>query len=150
MDLNPIDVHDPEQVAWLETLVWPGEGRRLELLRAAVEVARADPPCIVRGDLLTDLPTLAAQAPKDATLVVFHTAVLNYVPEPTERSAFADTVLSLGARWVANEGQAVLPDATIELPEAWPAGRFLLSLDRKPIAWTDPHGTAIDWLKTNT
>jgi hypothetical protein len=143
LDLNPLDVHDVEQMAWLETLVWPGEGRRLDLLRQAIEVARVDPPHVVRGDLRTDLARLAAQAPSDATLVVFHTAVLNYVVDVADRASFGDTVASLGARWIANEGAGVLNDATVV-----PAGRFLLSLDQRPIAWTDPHGTAIDWLPT--
>jgi hypothetical protein len=26
------------------------------------------------------------------------------------------------------------------------AGRFLLSVNRKPVAWTDPHGAAIEWI----
>jgi hypothetical protein len=148
LDLNPIDVHDPDQVAWLEALVWPGEGRRLDLLRMALEVARADPPPVAKGDLRTDLPTLAAQAPQGATLVVFHTAVLNYIADPTERSSFGDTIQSLGARWVANEGHGVLanPTRTANQPP-WPEGLFLLSLDGQPIAHTDPHGTTIDWLQ---
>lgn len=67
LDLEPIDVRDDRQVAWLEALVWPGEGQRLRLLRAAVEVARADPPPLVCGDLRYDLPALARRAPPDAT-----------------------------------------------------------------------------------
>lgn len=62
LDLEPLDVCDPDQVAWLEALLWPGEGDRLELLRAAVDVARDDPPPLTRGDLRRDLPALAAQA----------------------------------------------------------------------------------------
>ena len=31
LDLSPVDIRDPDQVAWLEALVWPGEGTRLEL-----------------------------------------------------------------------------------------------------------------------
>jgi hypothetical protein len=26
------------------------------------------------------------------------------------------------------------------------AGRFLLSVNRSPVAWTDPHGAAIEWI----
>jgi uncharacterized protein DUF2332 len=44
LDLAPVDLQDPGDVAWLEALVWPGEGERLRLLRAALAVARADPP----------------------------------------------------------------------------------------------------------
>jgi hypothetical protein len=56
LDLSPVDIHDPDQVAWLEALVWPGEGTRRETLHAALEVARADPPRVVQGDLRSDLP----------------------------------------------------------------------------------------------
>jgi hypothetical protein len=140
LDLEPIDITDPEQVAWLESLVWPGEGRRLELLRAAIAVARADPPQVVRGDLRRDLRSLVEQAPGDATLVVFHTAVLAYLPDPADRVAFGDAVGSLGARWISNEGHGVL-----EQPSCWPSGSFVLSLDGQPVARTDPHGTSIDW-----
>jgi hypothetical protein len=144
LDLEPIDVRDTDQVAWLEALVWPGEGARLELLRAALDVARADPPRVVRGDLREDLPALAAQAPPGATLVVFHTAVLAYVPDPRERAAFARTVDALDAVWVANES----PDLLAARPrDPWPSGRFLLAQDGRSVAWTDPHGTSIDWLR---
>ncbi len=63
LDLAPIDVHDADAVRWLELLVWPGEEYRLVDLRGALAVARQDPPRIVRGDLVTDLPALAAEAP---------------------------------------------------------------------------------------
>ena len=123
--------------------MWPGEGVRRELLRAVLDVARADPPRVVRGDLREDLPALAAQAPRGATLVVFHTAVLAYIPDPHERAAFARTVGALDAVWVANES----PDLLAAQPrDPWPSGRFLLTQDGRPVAWTDPHGTSIDWL----
>jgi hypothetical protein len=140
LDLDPVDVRDPGDVAWLEALVWPGEGERVRLLREALAVARADPPHVVAGDLRRDLPALAAEAPRDATLVVFHTAVLAYIADAEERAAFGDTVRACGAVWVANEGPTVLSH------EPWPTGEFLLTCDGVPVARTDPHGTAIDWL----
>ncbi|MGA7262989.1 MAG: DUF2332 domain-containing protein, partial [Stellaceae bacterium] len=76
LDLNPIDLFSDEQVEWLELLVWPGQEDRANKLRAAINVARRDPPRVIRGNLLTDLERLIAMAPKGATLVVFHTAVL--------------------------------------------------------------------------
>jgi hypothetical protein len=146
LDLEPLDVHNDEHTAWLEALVWPGEGDRLTLLRAAIDAARHDPPPLTRGDLLHDLPALAAQAPGDATLVVLHTAVLAYVPDPVDRAAFAQTVGRLNATWIANEAPGVLSPKPPE--HAWPAGfdPVLLTRDRRPVAWVDPHGTSIDWL----
>ncbi len=49
VDLNPLDVHDQDAMAWLETLVWPEQDERRERLRAAVEVARREPAYLVRG-----------------------------------------------------------------------------------------------------
>ena len=148
LDLEPIDVRDDAQAAWLEALVWPGEGNRLRLLRAAVEVARSEPPRVVRGDLRCDLPALAAQAPPAATLVVFHTAVLAYVPDPAERAAFARTMHRLDAVWVANEAQG-LQAGSSSPSHPWPTGfdPFLLTCDLRPVAWTDPHGAAIHWIR---
>ncbi|HUB76119.1 MAG TPA: DUF2332 domain-containing protein [Solirubrobacteraceae bacterium] len=150
LDLEPLDLHDAGAVAWLESLVWPGEGNRLEQLRAAISIARRDAPRVERGDLRHDLPALAEQAPPGATLVVFHTAVLAYVADAADRAAFARTVRALGARWVANEGAEVLTGGVPVPDEPWPHGRCLLRLDGEPVAWTDPHGTALDWLDSAT
>jgi hypothetical protein len=142
LDLAPVDLRDPEQIAWLEALVWPGEGDRLSILRAALEVARRDPPRVVQGDLTTDdLPALAAEAPQDATLVIFHTAVLAYVP--TEgRAAFRRHIDGLNATWIANEAPRFVgvDGATA------PAGRFVIARDGAPVAWADSHGAALEWL----
>jgi hypothetical protein len=146
LDLSPIDITDPDSVAWLESLVWPGERDRIGTLRAAIAVARADPPRVVAGDLRHDLAAQAAQAPADATLVVFHTAVLGYVRDPADRRRFAETVRSVGARWVANESPGIVE---LEQPPpvgAAPAGEILLSLDAEPLAWADPHGAWLKWL----
>jgi hypothetical protein len=146
LDLAPIDVTDDESVSWLESLVWPGEGDRLALLRAAVKVARGDPPRIVRGDLRRDLAPLAEQAPAGATLVIFHTAVLGYVRDPADRRGLADTVRALGARWIANEPPGVVELEQPPRPGAAPGGEVLLSLDGEALAWADPHGAWLRWL----
>jgi hypothetical protein len=94
-----------------------------------------------------DLPALAANAPGDATLVVFHTAVLAYVADPADRAAFANTVDGLDAVWVANEAPGLV-EGTEHPNHPWPSGfdPFLLARDKQPVAWTDPHGTHIAWL----
>jgi hypothetical protein len=103
----------------------------------------ADPPLLVRGDLVDDLPALAAQAPTGATLVVFHTAVLAYVPAP-RREAFAAVVRRLPGHWVANEVPGTLPYPTLPDPPG-EALHNVLALDGTPLAWTRPHGQAITW-----
>jgi hypothetical protein len=145
LDLNPIDLHAAAEVAWLETLVWPGQEGRAERLRAAIAVARLDPPNIVRGNLLTDLEALIAAAPKDATLVIFHTATLAYVSPRADRDRFAATVRAANAFWISNEAPSVSPSFAEGVPPAPAPGRFLLALDGKPLAWTGAHGQSIDW-----
>jgi hypothetical protein len=143
LDLNPLDVSTDGDVRWLHALVWPGEGERDRLLDEALTVARRDPPRVVKGDLRYDLAALAAEAPKNATLVVFHTAVLAYVREAADREAFAETVKQLGAQWVSNESANLshVPDLMLR-----PWERFLLTLNNVPQAYTDPHGANMDWL----
>ena len=141
LDLAPVDLGDPQQVAWLEALVWPGEGDRLQTLRAAIAVAREDPPRVVQGDLTKDLPALAAEAPPDTTLVVFHTAVLAYVPRKG-RAAFRRAVDSLDAVWIANEAPRILGvDPATVAPSL-----FVLARDGEPLAHTDGHGSFLTWL----
>ena len=145
LDLNPIDVRVPEDAAWLETLVWPGQQDRTDRLRAAIEVARQALPAIVRGNLLEDLAPVMAQAPASATLVVFHTAVLAYVTSQADRDRFADTVRRSRAVWISNEVPGVFPAMAKVAPPPPARGRFLLAIDGKPVAWTAPHGQSIDW-----
>lgn len=143
LDLNPLNVADDGDVCWLQSLVWPGEGDRIRLLDQAVAVARRDPPRIVKGDLRHDLAALASEAPKEATLVIFHTAVLNYVAEQSDRDAFAKQVQATGARWISNEGAGVYD---LGIARAWPAGSyFILALDGKAVARTDSHGASMEW-----
>jgi hypothetical protein len=145
LDLNPIDVRAKEEVAWLEALVWPEQKDRTQRLRAAVEVARHDPPALVQGNLLEDLEQLMARAPANATLVVFHTAVLGYVASPADRDRFADTVRRSRAVWISNEAAGVYPAAAKAAPPPPARGRFLLAIDGRPVAWTGPHGQSINW-----
>ncbi|WP_436533777.1 DUF2332 domain-containing protein [Actinoplanes sp. HUAS TT8] len=142
LDLNPLDVTDPDDVAWLQALIWPEHQHRRERLRAAIEVARRDPPRLVRGDATADLPALAAQAPPNATLVVYHTSMLYQLPDP---QAFLATVRSLPGHWVASESPAVV-DPAFELPA--PPSQALhnvLTLDGQPLAWVRGHGESLTW-----
>jgi hypothetical protein len=95
--------------------------------------------------LRIDLRSLAATAPPNATLVVFHTAVLGYLADPDERAAFAATVRALGATWISNEVPGVFPEIAAKASVVRPSGAFLLAVDGVPVAWTDPHGAWVDW-----
>ncbi|MFD9816243.1 DUF2332 family protein [Streptomyces sp. NPDC059080] len=157
IDLAPLDpVGDPEALRWLRSLVWPGTPERAERLTAAVDAVRTAPrPEIVRGDLVEELPALAARIPEDATLVVFHTAVLPYLP-PAHRERFAAQVSTLlaarpgGGHWISQEHHSVTPWRPAPTADRLtPAGQerlLTLALDDRPVALTGAHGQSIHWV----
>lgn len=147
IDLNPLDVTDPDDVRWLSCLVWPGEGDRTARLAAAVEVARRDPPRVVRGDLLDRLASTAASAPPGATLVIFHSSVLAYL-SPAERREFGQAVAALGAVWLAQESPSVMSSTVPGFAPAAPPAGMAYVLTRNghdALAYADGHGTWLSW-----
>lgn len=145
IDLHPLSVANDEEMDWLRLLVWPEQTNRLANLERAVQVARRDPPRIVEGDLLTNAESLVLEMPADATKVVFHSAVLAYLPR-AERERFLNIVSSLDVTWISNEHPSVFPEISEQVRTDIPAGRFLLSVNGDAVAMTGPHGQSIDWL----
>lgn len=143
IDLNPLDAADPATVDWLEALIWPEHDDRRARLRAAAAVAASDPAPIVAGDLNELIRDAAASAPADATLVVFHTAVLAYLA-PEDRARFADTMAAVDAVWISNEGAAVFP----QWRPADGGSDFVLAVDGVATARTHPHGRTYRGLRT--
>jgi hypothetical protein len=145
LDLEPLSASQPSHRAWLEALVWPEQTGRLERLRQALTVAQEARPRVVAGDLRTDLAAQTRQAPAGVTRVIFHTAVLAYVAAPHDRAAFAAEARRLADYWIANEVPSALPGLDASFVER-AQGRFLMCLNGRPMAWTDPHGAALEWI----
>ena len=111
----------------------------MKTLHEAVAVARQDPPRVVEGDLTSsDLDELAAEAPEDATLVIFHTAVLFYVPR-VGRAIFRAKVWELNATWLACEGPDILGF------EGDRTDVMALTRDGERVAYADGHGGFLSW-----
>ncbi|HXZ72430.1 MAG TPA: DUF2332 domain-containing protein [Streptosporangiaceae bacterium] len=142
LDLNPLDVTSDADMNWLGCLLWPGETGREQRLAGAIATARRDPPAVHRGDLLTDLPALARQAPPGATLVIYHSAVLGYL-SPAERGQFAEAARGLDAVWLSNDVPQ-LPDAP--MPAADEAPFQIVRDGHILLAAADGHGTWLHWL----
>jgi hypothetical protein len=79
IDLNPIDATTEHGARVLQSFVWADQTVRLDRLRRAIDVLRDDPPSLVRGDYVQDLPALLADRLPGTQLVVFQTASTMYV-----------------------------------------------------------------------
>jgi len=156
LDLAPVDVHDETASRWLLACVWPDQPARRDRLERALELARAETPVVRKGDLVDDLSALLGETPRDAQLVVFHSAVLAYVA-PERRQMFAE-LLTAESRtrdivWISNEGPGIVPG----LPDlgAQKGGmRFVLGRSRlrggrrtdQALALAHPHGADVRWV----
>ena len=71
LDLSPVDPFSDEEARWLLACQWPDNPARFGRLRAALANVRAaaHPPRLERGDMLTDLPRIAATIAGDGPLV---------------------------------------------------------------------------------
>lgn len=145
IDLNPLDPADADDAAWLRALVWPGQAEREQRLADCLRAAAGVPVERVAGDAIAELEALVARAPGDATVVVLHSAVLAYL-QRDDRQRFVDLVTGLGVRWLANEGERVVPGVRDRVP-AWDGPpSFVLSVDGEPVARTGPHGQFLSGL----
>ncbi len=136
IDRSPIDLTTGESARILRSFVWPDQHWRLELLDAAIEAVRRDPPRLVRGDFVELLPDVLAERRPDGLTVVYETAVLGYL-DPAGRRRVYDTLAEAGAAgplaFVSNphRGMSV---------QVWPAG------EAEVVAGADFHGAWLEWL----
>jgi hypothetical protein len=72
--------------------------------------------------------------------------VLPYVASSTERAEFTRSVSSLCDVWISNEAPQAVPEIAARAGAPGPRGHFLLAVNGKPVAWTDPHGASLDWI----
>ena len=147
LDLHPVDLTDPDAVAWLRALIWPEHRARLALLDAAVAVARQARPPVLAGDALDLLPSLLAAAPDAALLCVYHTFTLNQFT-PDGRAAFDALLRAASARRpivriAIEHRQGEFADVALTVYRAGAAVE-------RTLAYCNPHGEWMEWLDAGT
>jgi hypothetical protein len=93
VDLHPVDVSDERQRRWLLACCWPEQPERLERLRAAIDLAVADPAPVVQGDAVERVTDLVASVAREVHPIIVATWALSYLSE-TQR---VELVRVLGA-----------------------------------------------------
>lgn len=154
-DQNPIDTRDKDDYRWMQACVWPDTGRT-ERTRAALDQTAQMNTRLVKGDAISDLPSLLTEI--EGPLVVTTTWALVYLPSDQWRvfaQNLADASRSRPVYWISAEAQGVvesLPDQTP--PEvAGPPGTVLGSLtyengiqkDARVLAHVHSHGNWMWW-----
>ena len=79
IDRAPIDVTKEDGARLLRSFVWAGQDDRMRRLDQAIEAVRSDPPELVEGDYVAELPKVLAAQSTDALTVVFQTASFGYI-----------------------------------------------------------------------
>jgi hypothetical protein len=79
IDRAPIDVATEGGARLLRSFVWAGQDDRMRRLDQAIEAVRTDPPELVEGDYVVELPDVLAAQPPDALTVVFQTASFGFI-----------------------------------------------------------------------
>ena len=118
IDLNPLDVHNPETVRWLRALIWPEHRDRAQRIEAALALAQQQSLEIIAGDAVDRLPEVLAQVPTKTTLCIYHSYALNQAPEPVRARIFAQIAAFARTRdlfRVCEEWYAHIPQAELEL-----------------------------------
>lgn len=164
IDLAPVDVRDDEACRWLEACLWPQIPQRAERLRAAIALARTDPPTLVRGDVFTDLAALVEAVPEGLVPVVTSTWVLAYFSRD-DRTRVGELLDAIGATrdlaLLTAEYPSIAPGIERPTrPATDPSGQAatLIGLttwlggERRaaPLAWAQAHGRWLDWVDVDT
>lgn len=96
LDLDPLDVTNPDDVNWLRALIWPEHRERLARLDAAIEVRRHTPVTMIAGDASQTLSELDATLP-DGPMLVWHT-ISTYQFSGVQRRALDEAIADIATR----------------------------------------------------
>ena len=112
IDLDPVDVTDPDDARWLRACLWPGQGGEFARLEAEIALAAKDPPLLLRGDAAEVLPDAFARVPAGVLPVVTTTWALSQF-SPKSRLRFLhclnDAAFGRAVVWVSAEGVGTAP-----------------------------------------
>lgn len=86
LDLNPLDVHNEDDVLWLRALLWPEHRDSQRLLQSAIQVARQHTLTLVRGDASLTLPQVIEAIPQEHALCIYHSYTLNQIPRQIRKN----------------------------------------------------------------
>jgi hypothetical protein len=139
IDRSPVDATTDEGARLLRSFVWVGQEARLARLERAIEVLRADPPPLVRGDAAEELPRVLAELPRDGVTLVFQTSLFEYLTEEARERLRATIDAS------DRELVFVASGRPRSVPRAWGMRIYRPGGRRTFAGHADYHGTWLDY-----
>lgn len=157
IDLDPVDVTDPDQLRWQLALVFP-DTNRLPRTRRALEAIARTPPRIVQGDAVDTISPVLLDLQPDAVAVVTTTWAVAYFAEDRRvefRERLAEVSRARPVAWISAEGPGVVDlFAQSEVPSDGAGTQAsVLGLARfeggettsELLGFVHPHGSWVDW-----
>jgi hypothetical protein len=146
IDRRPVDVTTDHGARLLQAFVWADQAARIERVRHAIEIVRADPPELFEGDYVEVLPALLAGRDLRVLTVVFDSLSTVYLA-PEHRAELQRTIERDGRRgslaWVSyeidREEEVGYQNCVLET-QKWPNG------ERLRLARLDGHANTLQWL----
>ena len=143
-DVDPIDPTTDDGSLTLQSFVWPEQVERLDLLRAAIEVARRTPAAVQKMSAPDWVDEQLGRERGGSATVLFHSIMWGYMTDD-DRERIIATLESTGARATESEPLAWLrmepgPDQADVTLTTWPGGQ------ERVIAHAGYHGRPVEWL----
>ncbi len=144
-DLEPRRIESDADVRTLEAFIWADQPERLAQLRAAIALARRDPPRVEQESAFPWLQRELAEPADGVCRVVYHSAFWLYL-EPQEQDAIRALFAEHAARatestpfaWVRHENAGNIAEIELRVT-LWPGG------DERFAGMGHPHGRRITW-----
>jgi hypothetical protein len=139
LDLNPIDLEDPDERSWLLALIWPEHTERRARLEKAIEIAKHVPMRMVEGDATETLNVVLTSLPEGDPVVVMNSMALMQFAR-SQRESLYRTIEEAGSqRPVRRVSFEILAAGDEWVTIASDAGRGLAQIGQ-----AHPHG---EWVE---
>jgi hypothetical protein len=143
LELNPVNLDDPDARDWLRALIFPEHRLRVERLAAALRAYTDAKPQIRVGDALALLPNALRDAPEHQPVCVYHTYV-TYQFSGEMREALDNLLTAAGLRrpvWRLSAEGTLSGENPLTLHRYHDGTR-----ESRQLALCHPHGAWLEWL----
>lgn len=139
LDLNPIDLEDPDGGNWLVALIWPEHTERRTRLEKAIEIAKQVPMRMVEGDATDTLPGVLSSLPDGDPVVVMNSMALMQFGGTQRESLYRTIEQAASTRPLRRVSFEILAAGDEWVTIAADAGRGLAQIGQ-----AHPHG---EWIE---